>query len=495
MEGFLKRWTRRVTQTRVWRSIFRHGYPDNDLDRMNTMNTNFFLHLLPAKVNKHSLKPTYTWGLGIISLYLFIILTITGVLLMFFYVPSVERAYRDMKDLEFVVSYGMILRNMHRWAAHGMVALVFLHMVRVFYTGSYKPPREFNWVIGVVLWVLTLLLSFTGYLLPWDQLAFWAITVGTSIASYPPWIGDTIRFLLLGGNTVGQGALLRFYVLHVIFLPIAAAILLALHFWRVRKDGGLSRPLPSPLPMAGGSPPEGPRTLEVFPPDTRKTYGLMMLVRGTSPMVEYQAPEEELLSWPHLVFRLLLLFQGVSIAMMALAFFFDAPLEELANPVHPPNPAKAPWYFLGLQELVSYSALIGGVIVPGLLILGLMSIPYVDYKKEGEGVWFTSLLGKRLTVGFFFGTLILTPVLTYLNAQFGIRVWFPEAPQFLVDLFNPASILLAFMAASSLLTWLLTGSRRMGAISLFSSFVAAYIVYTVMGTYFRGPNWVWVWPW
>ena len=203
---------------------------------------NFFLHLHPVRVHINTLRFGYTFGLGLISFYLFLILIATGVLVMFYYVPSTQLAYRSMKDLEYVVSYGVVLRNAHRWSAHAMVALVFLHMCRVFYTGSYKAPREFNWVIGVCLLLSTLFLSFTGYLLPWDQLAFWAVTVGSNIASYMPWIGDTVRFLVLGGNEVGQMALLRFYVLHIAVLPLVAIGLLGLHFWRIRKDGGLSRP-------------------------------------------------------------------------------------------------------------------------------------------------------------------------------------------------------------------------------------------------------------
>ncbi len=124
-----------------------------------------------------------------------------------------------------------------------MVITVFLHMLRVFLTGSYKPPRQFNWVIGVVLLVLTLLLSFTGYLLPWDQLAYWAVTVGTNMAGAAPGLGGHIRRLLLGGDTVGENALIRFYVLHCAFLPIASVILMGLHFWRIRKDGGISTSL------------------------------------------------------------------------------------------------------------------------------------------------------------------------------------------------------------------------------------------------------------
>jgi quinol-cytochrome oxidoreductase complex cytochrome b subunit len=162
---------------------------------------------------------------------------------MFYYVPDVNRAYEDMKDLEFVVSFGILLRNLHRWSAHAMVAVAFLHMCRVFYTGSYKPPREFNWVIGVSLLFLTMFLSFTGYLLPWDQLAYWAVTVGTTIAGFVPLAGGTIRYILLGGNVVGQGALLRFYSLHIIVVPLIMSILIAVHFWRVRKDGGISGPL------------------------------------------------------------------------------------------------------------------------------------------------------------------------------------------------------------------------------------------------------------
>ena len=141
-----------------------------------------------------------------------------------------------------MVTAGQVLRNMHRWAAHLMVLFVVLHMCRVFYTGAYKPPREFNWVLGVVLFLLTLGLSFTGYLLPWDQLAYWAITVGTSIAGYAPVVGQKLKFMLLGGHVVGQAALIRFYVLHVIVLPLRGAVLIAVHLWRVRKDGGLARP-------------------------------------------------------------------------------------------------------------------------------------------------------------------------------------------------------------------------------------------------------------
>lgn len=246
-----------ITKSNIWKSIFRHGYIDTPRNRYLQVISNIFLHLHPTKIPKHALKVRFTFCLGGITLLLFIIEIITGVLLMFYYRPVVASAYQDMKSLMYDVPFGMFLRNMHRWAAHLMIFTVMLHMLRVFLTGSYKPPREFNWVVGVSLLFLTLMLSFTGYLLPWDQLSFWAITVATNMAGAAPFLGhqgpfkellgiteaNDIKVLLLGDSIVGEIALLRFYVLHVVALPLLAAILMAVHFWRVRKDGGISRPL------------------------------------------------------------------------------------------------------------------------------------------------------------------------------------------------------------------------------------------------------------
>ena len=229
-----------ITKSRLWRSFFRHGWPDNPLDRSLVMTTNIFFHLHPVKVNRNSLRATYSFGLGIISLIVFMILGITGILLMFYYTPTVERAYSYMLILETRVPFGQLLRNLHRWGAHLMVIVVVLHMARVFYTGAYKPPREFNWVVGVFLLLLTLGGSFTGYLLPWDQLAFWAITVGSSVVGYEPLMGSTLKDILLGGPEVGQEALTRFYALHIMIIPAAIMLLTSLHLWRVRKDGGLA---------------------------------------------------------------------------------------------------------------------------------------------------------------------------------------------------------------------------------------------------------------
>ena len=224
-------------------SPFNRGYSDSPRNRSYVVMNNVLYHLHPVKVKRHGVKLSYTLCLGGLSFFLFILLTITGIFLMFYYTPTAEVAYADMEALSTSVAFGSLVRNMHRWGAHLMVLSVFLHMSRVFYHGAYKPPREFNWVVGVVLLFLTLFLSFSGYLLPWAQLALWAVTVGTNMAGFSPVIGNQVKFALLAGVEVSGATLLRFYVLHVLAFPFILVIFMAVHFWRVRKDGGISGPL------------------------------------------------------------------------------------------------------------------------------------------------------------------------------------------------------------------------------------------------------------
>ena len=422
----------------IWRSIFRNPLPTSDYGRSSTSFTNFFLHIHPVKVHRHSLKATYTWGLGLMSSFLFLILVLTGILLMFYYVPSTTQAYDRMLDLRGTVAFGIFLRNMHRWSAHAMVAVVFLHMCRVFLTGAYKPPREFNWVIGVFLFLVTLFLSFTGYLLPWDQLAFWAITVGSSIAGYAPIVGKDVKFLLLGDSTVGQEALLRFYVLHVAVLPVVLTGLVTIHFWRIRKDGGLAQPEEGELAPAGPRVVQGgavavsvPMTMAVAagaeaPRAQKRSFGIQGLIRG--PLVKVGTVEDKtLFSWPNLFQAELLVFVISVAAILVVSLMFNAPLEEPVNVMHPPNPAKAPWYFLGLQEQVSYSAFWGGVGIPTLEVLLLLIVPYIDRKRAGVGRWFAK--------------------------------------------------------------------ERLLANTLFTTFAVINVVLVVIGTFFRGANWEFVSPW
>jgi len=250
-----------VKDNQIFASIIRHKLDQSPRNRTLAVLSNVFLHLHPPTINRDAVKYNYTWGMGGLTFYLFCILTITGVFLMFYYHPTTADAFFDMQMLANEVPFGALLRNMHRWAAHLMVMFTWFHMMRVFMTGSYKPPREFNWCVGVILLTFTLLLSFTGYLLPDDQLGFWAVTVGTNMARATPALGyegplgdvvgadafNDVRFALLGGSIVDANALLRAYIWHCIGIPIFLAIFLIVHFWRVRKDGNISGPAPFKL--------------------------------------------------------------------------------------------------------------------------------------------------------------------------------------------------------------------------------------------------------
>lgn len=228
---------RALRETEVWKSAVRAPHTDTARGRASATFHNFFLHVYPVKVPRPVLSFRSTFRLGFIAAVLFMVLLVSGVYLMFFYVPSVTNAYVNMHDLRTAVGFGQFVRNVHRWSAHLMVVVVVLHLMRVFYAGAYKRPRQFNWVIGVFLLLLTLGLSFTGYLLPWDQLAFWAVTVGTNVAGYVPILGEQVQRTLLGAPEIGEKTLLRFYVLHVYALPGLLMLALAVHVWRVRKDG------------------------------------------------------------------------------------------------------------------------------------------------------------------------------------------------------------------------------------------------------------------
>ena len=227
----------RVGRSEAWRSMFRHPHLDTPRGRALQSFSNVFLHVYPVKVPARVLRFRYSWRLGYIASVLFSILVVTGVYLMFFYTPSVTSAYGDMQQLRTGVGFGQLVRNVHRWSAHLMVLVVLAHIVRVFLAGAYKHPRQFNWVVGMGLLLVTLGFSFTGYLLPWDQLSYWAVTVGTNLMNYVPLIGGVLREVLIGGEQIGQVTLQRFYALHVAVLPATLGLLLMVHIWRVRKDG------------------------------------------------------------------------------------------------------------------------------------------------------------------------------------------------------------------------------------------------------------------
>jgi len=485
---------------RIRDAALRTGVPKTDRTRSNFVFGNVFLHLHAVRTHRWSLRWSTTMGVGIAATAAFLIALVTGMLLMFYYKPYPEVAYDSIKDIHFVVPTGRFIRNLHRWSANVMVLAVFFHMARTFYTAAYRKPREFNWLVGLGLLVVTLGLSFTGYLLPWDQLAYWAITIGANIAQSPREVTDAIgmteifdpgglqRELLLGSNAVGEEALIRFYVLHVMILPLALMGLLAVHFWRIRKDGGLTRPADADRRLEPAS-----DVYPVFTESPAKTYQLAAIVQGTAPAVD-QGPENTVPSMPHLFYAELGVLMVTVLICLALAIAWDAPLKELANPSVPENPAKAPWYFLGLQELVAYSAFMGGVGIPLIVVVGLGLIPFLDREEEGTGEWFGGPGGARLVLwaaGFGLASVLAIEAFAI---RFGwLREWFPEIPQLVVTAINPGTILAGVYAAYSL--WIVRryASARAGALALFTCFLCGFVVLTAIGTYFRGPNWGFYW--
>lgn len=429
-----------------WDRLLWTWKPASEREAGDSVVRNLLLHWFPAKVTRESLSLRYSFWLGTVSALLFAILSVTGVVLMFLYVPSVERAYPSVKDIEFSVSFGWFLRAVHRISAHLMVAVVFLHLLRVFWTGAYKngtaagQNRPLNWLIGIALLLITFLLSFTGYLLPWDQLAYWAITVGTNIASAAPVVGDKIRFLFLGGNEIGQNTLLRFYVLHCFFLPLGVLFLFSWHMWRVRKDGGLA--CVDKLALKEKN--------EAVQPAKSKTYSLLGLTRGRTVHVETTLVDHDrhtVLSSPNLTRRLLAVALITVTVVALLGVFVGAPLEEAANPRVTPNPAKAPWYFLWLQELVTDTtiriggftvngALVGGILLPGLLVLLLGVWPYLDKSPLASvGVWFAKERRRQnmIFLAIVLFILVFTIIGTFLRGPYWKFYWpwqgWPEVPK------------------------------------------------------------------
>jgi quinol-cytochrome oxidoreductase complex cytochrome b subunit len=491
----------RQAPARLAAAAFRSGRPRTDRTRSTFVFGNVFLHLHSVRTHQWSLRWATTAGLGIATFAAFLITLVTGVLLMFYYKPYPDAAYDSMKDIHFVVPTGRFIRNIHRWAANLMVVTVILHMARAFYTAAYRAPREFNWLIGMALLVVTLALSFTGYLLPWDQLAYWAITIGANIAQSPREVTDGLgitesfdpgglqRLLLLGSDTVGEEALVRFYLLHVMLLPLAAAALMAVHFWRIRKDGGLVKPADVDARVESARDGAYP----VFTDAPQKTYHLAALVRGRTPAVGH-GPEHTVPSMPHLFYAELAVLMLTTLVCLALALVSDAPLKELANPLVPENPAKAPWYFLGLQELVAFSAFMGGIGIPTIVLIGLGLIPFLDREETGTGEWFGGpggwpLVRRSLAVGLAAALLVESIVIRY----GWLREWFPAIPQLVITAVNPGTVLTAIYAAYSLLLVRRFNSTRAGALGLFTCFLCGFVVLTVVGTYFRGPNWHFYW--
>lgn len=402
------RW-QRMKHTETWRSVFRHPQLDTPRGRALQGFSNVFLHIYPVKVPQRVLRLRYSWRLGYIATVLFTILVVTGVYLMFFYTPSVNSAYGDMLQLRTGVGFGQLVRNVHRWSAHLLVLVVVLHLIRVFFAGAYKSPRQFNWMIGMGLFAITLGFSFTGYLLPWDQLSYWAVTVGTNLISYVPLLGGVLTDLLIGGTQIGQPTLLRFYTLHVAVLPLAVALMLMIHIWRVRKDGFAVR-----RSSAGAF--EEEATAVAIPTGDR--VRLLGVVDRESVTAEERHTDDTVFAWPHLIVRHVVVGLGTIATVLALGVAFAAPLRGIANPNITPEPAKAPWYFVGLQELLShFDPLVAGIFVPAGALLALTFLPYFDRNPLTESKY------RRVAISIFVTILVIAVGLTVIGALFRGPGW------------------------------------------------------------------------
>jgi quinol-cytochrome oxidoreductase complex cytochrome b subunit len=414
--------------------------------RVRSAASNIILHIHPVRVPAPALRFSYTWALGGTATLLVLTLVSTGVLLMFRYEPTVDRAYLSIQSLETEVMFGSLVRAVHHWSANLLIVVAFLHLLRVFFTGAYKQGRSLNWVVGLGLFALVLVFAFTGYLLPWDQLAYWAVTVGMSLVDYVPLIGGELSLMLLGGPEIGQAALSNFYALHVAVLPVLMVSLLSYHFWRIRKDGGISRP-------------QGQR-------------------------------EERVPTIPNLVQRELAFAAAVLAAITVWAMLVPAPLEAVANPSESPNPAKAAWYFLGLQELLLHMHTLALLALMAIVVGGLALLPRWDAEEGSIGIYFRSRLGRRAALAGGLSSLYVVPLLVLLDEYWlDLTGWLPGLPALVSNGLLPLLLTLAGLAAIyGLLRRALHASHGEALVGLFSFIMASLVVLTLIGIYFRGPN-------
>jgi quinol-cytochrome oxidoreductase complex cytochrome b subunit len=350
--------------------------------------TSFLFHIRPRYYENASTWFTHTFRLGFLSTVFFIIEIITGVILMIYYIPSPTGAYQSILSLQSEIPFGSLLRDLHRLGAEVMVAVVSLHMLRTYLTGSYKKDRSFTWLTGVVLLLITLFLSFSGYLLPWDQLAYWAVTIGTSMAESAPIFGNEVNLLLRGAPDIGAGGLLRFYLLHVVFVPLLGILILSVHYYKVSREHGIS--LPARIE-------EGDLSKEAKKEATRRIDYLPDLMT-------------------HEIF---LTAVAVFLIVVIAAFFYNAPLEHHADPQKTPLDTKAPWYFLWIQGLLKLGdPALMGIVIPTLVFALLFAVPYIDRNPYRM----TSKRPVAVALGLLF--VVAVVILSYM----GTPLWGIETP-------------------------------------------------------------------
>ena len=445
---------------RIWQSIILRGpvVPRTDRDRAFVTVHTLLLHLRPVKVPARTIRFTHTFGLGGSSLVLITILAVTGILMMLAYQPTPGVAYDSILTIENGVLFGPLVRGVHYWSANLLIVVLLLHASRVFLTGGYHGPRQFNWVVGITLLGIVLANAFTGYLLPWDQLSFWAITISTGMLGYVPWLGPALQRVARGGAEIGADTLILFYTIHTSIVPALLVFLMAFHFWRVRKAGGVVVP------------PPGPGEGDVAEP-------------------------EKVLFLPHLLMREVALALVITAVVVVLGAAFGAPLGAPANPGMSPNPAKAPWYFLGFQELlVHFHPVVAIVVIPLAGAAVLLLLPYLTSDGEPAGAWFLSDRGWRAARAASLVALVLTPAAVVLHDVVSRR-W-TGGTTWLTGGVLPLAVIGAgagaFLRASSVRFGLTRNETVQTAVVLGG---VAFSVLTIVGIWFRGPAMSLVWPW
>jgi quinol-cytochrome oxidoreductase complex cytochrome b subunit len=452
--------SRKRLPARIWHSVFRGPLsPRDDTDRKKIVFNHLVLHFRAIRVPEKTTRYTHTFGLGGMSMVLFLLLAATGVLLMFVYEPSPGYAHDSIVTLQNNLIFGKLIRNVHYWSANFLIVVIVLHLFRVYLTGAYFGARQFNWVIGLCLLVWVLASNFTGYLLPWDQLSYWATTIVTGMLAYVPIVGNWLRGVVLGGQEIGPQTLVTFYAAHTTVLPLLIIATMGFHFWRIRKARGVV------IPRSPGQPvDESPKTV---------------------------------LALPNLLLR------EFSVAMVLVAFVmvvsvgFDAPLGDAANPGMSPDPAKAPWYFLGFQELLfHFDPLFAVLIIPLAASVGLLLIPYLNYNEDSSGVFMVSHRGRRLGLIAAIAALVATPVLIVADEYWiDFGAWLGGIDPVVSNGLVPAALLAGALAAFYfLLRKKYSASRNEAVQALFILLAVAFFTMTLIGVWFRGSGMALTWP-
>jgi len=418
------------------------------------------LHLRPMWIPERAIRFTHTFGLGGMALVLVLLLMFTGILMMFAYEPSPQRAWQSIAAFQEDVLFGRLIRGVHYWSANLLIPVAIMHLLRVFLTGGFHGRRRSNWLIGLGILAFIMLSGFTGYLLPWDQTAYWAITICTEMMRLVPFVGQGLQQAVIGGSEIGSATIINFYALHVAVTPLALIALMSWHFWKVRMAGGVV------LPGA---------------PDN-----------------DSQAELQTVPLKPDLLTRELAVASLLVAIVLVVAVVMGAPLGEPANPGISPNPAKAPWYFLGFQELlIHFDALFAILLIPLLVVIALISAPFLPYEAEIAGDWFLTANGRRMAVFAVVTALVLVPLWVLCDELVvGPAGWLPGAGAMISNGLIPFALLFTLVSGFYVLSKKYFAATRNEAVqSVFMLLFVAFLVLTATGIWFRGPGMILVWPW